>query len=72
MIDGFAPQARSESLPYYQWKSIDNQIEKIADTVDIIFNGLKKQLKTFLLHTFVKREQTAAFNSLKAPLMVSQ
>ena len=64
MIDGFAPQAHSESLP--QWKSTDNQIEKIADTVDIICNELKKQLNTFLLHTFVKREQAAAFNSLKS------
>ena len=68
MIDGFAPQAHSESLPYYQWKSTDNRIEKIVatDTVDNIFNELKKQLNTFLLHTFVKREQAAAFNSLKS------
>ena len=66
MIDGFAPQAHSESLRYYQWKSTDNRIEKIADIVDTIFNELKKQLNTFLLHTFVKREQAAAFNSLKS------
>ena len=68
MIDGFAPQAHSESLPYYQWKSTDNRIEKLVatDTVDIIFNELKKQLNTFLLHTFVKREQAATFNSLKS------
>ena len=68
MIDGFAPQAHSESLPYYQWKSTDNQIEKIVaiDTVDMIFNELKKQLNTFLLHTFVKRERAATFNSLKS------
>ena len=59
MIVGFAPQAHSESLPYYQWKSTDNRIEKIVatDTVDNIFNELKKQLNTFLLHTFVKRER---------------
>ena len=65
MIDGCAPQAHSESLPYYQWKSTDNRIERIVatDTVDNIFNELKKQLNTFLLHTFVKREQAAAFNS---------
>ena len=66
MIDGFAPQSHSESLPYYQCKSTDNRIEKIADTVDIIFNELKKQLNTFLLHTFVKRERAATFNSLKS------
>ena len=68
MIDGFAPQAHSESLPYYQRKSTDNQIEKIVatDTVDSIFNELKKQLNTFLLYTFVKRERAATFNSLKS------
>ena len=68
MIDGFSPQAHSESLRYYQWKSTDNRIEKIVaiDTVDIIFNELKKQLNTFLLHTFVKRERAATFNSLKS------
>ena len=68
MIDGFAPQAHSESLPYYQWKSTDNRNEKIVatDTVDNIFNKLKKQLNTFLLYTFVKREQAAAFNSPKS------
>ena len=43
MLDGFAPQAHSESLPYYQWKSTYNRIEKIVatDTVDNIFNELK-------------------------------
>ena len=68
MIDGIAPQAHSESLPYYQWKSTDNRIEKIVatDTVDNIFNELINQLNTFLLHTFVKRKQAAAFNSLKS------
>ena len=68
MIDGFAPQAHSESLPYYQWKSTDNQIEKIVatDTDDSIFNELKKQLNTLILYTFVKRERAATFNSLKS------
>ena len=68
MIDGFASQAHSESLPYYQWKSTDNRIEKIVatDTVDNIFNVLKKAVEYILLHTFVKREQAATFNSLKS------
>ena len=34
-------------------------------TVDAIFNELKKQLSTFLLHTFVKRKQAASFDFLK-------
>ena len=46
----------------------DNRIERIVatDTVDNIFNELKKQLNTFLLHTFVKREHAVTFNSLKS------
>ena len=68
MIDGFTPKSFSESLRYYQWKCTVNRIEKIVATytVDIIFNELKKQLNTFLLHTFVKRERVATFNSLKS------
>ena len=48
--------------------STDNRIEKIVatDTVDNIFNELKKQFNTFLLHTFVKRERAATLNSLKS------
>ena len=37
----------------------------MTDTVDAVFNELKKQLSTFLLHTFVKRKQAASFDSLK-------
>ena len=61
------PQSSSVTLQYYQWKSTDSRIEKvvITDTVDAVFNELKKQLSTFLLHTFVKREQAASFDSLK-------
>ena len=44
------------TLQYYKWKSVDSRIEKVVltDTVDAIFYELKKQLSTFLLHTFVK------------------
>jgi len=35
------------------------------DTVGIIFNELKKQLDSFLLHTIVKRKQPVPFESLK-------
>lgn len=37
----------------------------MTDTVDAVFNELKKQLSTFLLHTYVKRKQAASFDSLK-------
>ena len=67
LIDNFAPQSSSVTLQYYQWRSIDSRIEKVVvtDTVDTIFNELKKQLSAFLLHTFVKRNQAASFDSLK-------
>ena len=62
LIDEFVPQSSSVILQYYQWKSTDSRIEKVVmtDTVE-----LKKQLSTFLLHTFVKRKQAASFDSLK-------
>ena len=64
--DNFAPQSSLVTLQYYQWKSMDRQIEKVAvDTVDTVFNELKKQLGTFLLHIFVKRKQAASFDTLK-------
>ena len=67
LIDEFAPQSNLVTLQYYQWKSNDGRIEKVllTDTADAIFDELKKQLNTFLLHTFVKREQAALFESLK-------
>ena len=67
LIDEFAPQSSSVTLQYYQWKSKDSRIEKVVvtDTVDAVFNELKKQLSTFLLHTYVKRKQAALFDSLK-------
>ena len=67
LINEFAPQSSSVILQYYQWKSTDSRIKKVVmtDTVDAIFNELKKQLNTFLLHTFVKRNQAASFDSLK-------
>lgn len=34
-------------------------------TVVVVFNELKKQLNTFLLHTFVKRMQAGSFDSYK-------
>ena len=67
LIDDFAPQSSSVTLQYSQWKSIDSRIEKavMTDTVDAVYNELKKQLTTFLLHTFVKRNQAALFDSMK-------
>ena len=38
----------------------------MSASVDIIFIELKKQLNNFLLHSSVKRQQAATFDSLKA------
>ena len=45
---------------------VEVRIEKVVltHTVDATFCELKKHLSTFLLHTFVKREQAASFDSL--------
>ena len=59
LIDKCAPRGSSSvTLQYYQWKLKDKRIEKavITDSVDTVFNELKKQLSTFLLHTYVKRQ----------------
>ncbi len=50
-----------KNLPWIRhWKVL------MTDTVDTVFNELKTQLSAFLHHTFVKREQAAAFDSLKS------
>ena len=68
LIDEFAPQSSSVILQYYQWKAVDSRIKMVVltDAVDAVFNELKKQLSTFLLHSFVKRKQAASFDSLKS------
>ena len=68
LIDEFTPSNKSTTVQYYQWKSTDNRVEKIAntDTVEKIFDELKKQLNPFLLHTHVKRKQAASFDHLKS------
>ena len=67
VVNEFVPQSSSVTLQNYQWKSTDSLIEKVvrSDTMDAVFNELKKQLSTCLLHTFVKIEQAASFDSLK-------
>ena len=43
-VDMIDPQSSSVILQYYQWKTVDSWIEKVVltDTVDAIFNELKK------------------------------
>lgn len=51
---------------YQQWRSVDNCMEKvdITGTVEECFLELKAQVRPFLLHTHVKRKQSASFKSL--------
>ena len=54
-------------MSYQQWKNTD-KFEKIniIGTVMDAFTELKKQLKDFLIHTFVKRKQSAHMDTLIA------
>ncbi len=57
----------SSSIAHYQqWRSVEYRAEKldITGTVEECFLELKTQVQPFLLHTYVKREQSASFKSL--------
>lgn len=43
----------------------------MTDTVHAIFNKLKKQLSTFLLHTYVKRKQAAHWHHAQAMIFTN-
>lgn len=65
----FKPQSTVENEPikYVQWQKTD-KLEKvyIFSTVKEAFEELKSQLKYFLMHTFVKRNQSKVFEYLKS------
>ena len=65
-IDKFAPDNSSSIAHYQQWRSVDNRMEKvdIRGTVEECFLELKVQVCPFLLHTYVKRKQSASLKSL--------
>ena len=61
-FDTFAPKNPSDALKYYQWqKNCNDKVEKVEvlATVGDAFNELEKQLRYFLVHTYVKRKQSA-------------
>lgn len=64
-IDNFAPKEPGDLIKYHQWLTHD-KVEKveIQGTVGDAFTLLKQQLRTFLIHTHVKRKQAAHLNSL--------
>ena len=65
-INSFKPINGGNALRYFQWQSINKRNEKveIIGTVDDAFKSLSRQLKPFLLHTYVKRKQAAVFSKL--------
>lgn len=66
----FKPNDNLESTPtrYFRWQKIEDKMSKveIISTYKEIFGELLKQKLSFLLHTFIKREQAMAFEQLKS------
>lgn len=66
LLDAFAPtEEENVMLRYQQWQTGD-RVEKvdIFAQVQDAFGELQKQLKDFLIHTFVKRKQSAHMGQL--------
>ena len=64
-IDDFIPENPADVIKFHQWLTND-KIEKveILGTVADAFSSLKKQLRAFLIHTYVKRKQAAHLDAL--------
>ena len=64
-IDSFVPSDTSALIRYHQWQNVERS-EKVemVGTVGDAFGELKRQLRPFLIHTYVKRSQSAHFESL--------
>ena len=65
----YQPQldARNVNITYYQWQTC-NRTEKvqIAGTVQEAYDEVNLQLKQFLIHVFIKRQQADYFNNVKS------
>lgn len=61
LLDNYTP------LRYYQWQNNGGKVEKIEiiSTVNDAFAVLKSKIEKFLIHTFVKRKQSSAFQKRK-------
>ena len=64
-INRFAPSNGSDTVRYLQWQN-NERVEKveIIGTVEDAFGELKKQLKPFLMHTYIKRKQAAYLDTV--------
>ena len=64
-VDTFTPTNPDDTVKYQQWQNND-KVEKvdILATIGDVFAELKKQLRYFLVHTYVKRKQAAHMAAL--------
>ena len=64
-LEDFKPQAEDDDilLKYQQCETQDKRAEKvtITATINAVFEDLRNQLPSFLLHRFIKRKQQALF-----------
>ena len=61
-------QVEEYNVPYYQWQAQDKRMEKVLlqSSPKHIFEELNHQLKNFLVHRYVKKQQSKKFESLVA------
>ena len=66
-LDNFAPLESNELLiKYHQWQTVDKKTEKvcITATVSHVFDELKNQVSSFLIHRYIKRKQSTRMEKL--------
>lgn len=65
LIDDFTPMSPETPIAYLQWQKNERvqKVNIVATAIDA-FTELKKQLKHFLIHTYVKRKQMAKMDEL--------
>ena len=64
-LEDFQPQAEDDDilLKYHQCKTQDKRAEKVTITAsfNVVFEDLRNQLPSFLVHRFIKRKQQVLF-----------
>ena len=64
-LEDFKPQTEDDDifLKYQQWQTQDKSAEKetIIASINAVFEDLRNQLPSFLVHKFVKKKQQAHF-----------
>ena len=65
LIESYAPSNAADTVRYQQWQHND-KTEKvdIIGTMSDVFGELKRQLRDFLIHTYVKLKQAVYMDDL--------